>query len=86
MKKEPALIVSGVAALIGLLVSFGVNISEAQTNAILTFIGVIAPVVLPLLSGFVTRRFTWSADSVEKVTNQPLETNLQILESKKGMQ
>jgi ABC-type spermidine/putrescine transport system permease subunit I len=55
MKNEPAITVAGitaaVAALIGLLVAFGVSLSDDQQKAILGAVAVIAP----LVAGYVTR-------------------------------
>lgn len=48
-KTEPALTVGGIvaalAALLALLVQFGVNLTEGQTTAILTFVSVAGPLV-----------------------------------------
>lgn len=58
MNNEPivtvATITAGVAALIGLLVSFGLPITSDQQTAILAFIGIVAPFVV----AFIARKFT----------------------------
>lgn len=62
MKREPILttatITAAVSALIGVLVAFGVPLSDGQTEAILILVGVIAPLVVIL-----SRKWTWSEDS-----------------------
>lgn len=49
-KTEPALtyggIVAALAALLALLVQFGVSLTEGQTTAILTFVSVAGPIVV----------------------------------------
>lgn len=56
MKNEPAITVASitavVAAIIGALVAFGVNLSDDQQKAILALVAVVGPVV----AGLVTRR------------------------------
>jgi hypothetical protein len=53
MNTEPAAVIGTatavVAALIALLVSFGVDISDDQQNAILALVGVAAPIVAGVL-------------------------------------
>lgn len=51
IKREPALIVGAVASVLALLVSFGVNITETQTEAILQAV----TALLPLAAAIVTR-------------------------------
>ncbi|MDA3643770.1 hypothetical protein LZ318_11995 [Saccharopolyspora indica] len=50
MKKEPVITVAGVtaavSAVIALLVSFGVDLTEDQTKAILGVVAVVAPLVV----------------------------------------
>jgi len=63
MTREPLLtaagITAGVTALIGLLVAFGVNVTEGQTAAILGVVAVAAPLVV----GFFARsKVTPTAD------------------------
>lgn len=84
MKNEPILITSFFSALLGVLISFGINITEQQSNAMLEFIKVSAPVILPLIP-IVARWFTYSINSVKKITGNKNEDSLKILESKKGM-
>ncbi len=77
MNKEPISIVTVVQVLISLGISFGLKLSPEQVGAIVA--------VTAVVGALIARQFTWSADSVEKVTNQPIETNSQILASKKGL-
>lgn len=55
---EPVLTTAGitaaVAAVIALIVAFGVELSEAQTTAILGVVGVIAPLVVTIARRYVT--------------------------------
>lgn len=46
MKTEPAVVVSLVAALIALAVSFGVNLTAEQTGAILAVVQIVAGLVI----------------------------------------
>ena len=52
LSKEPALITGLVAAIITLLVAYGVNITDGQTTAIMGAIGA----VIALAQAFVTRQ------------------------------
>ena len=59
MKNEPlitvATITSGVTAMLGLLVAFGVPVTQEQQDAILAVVAVVAPVVVALVGrGLVT--------------------------------
>lgn len=58
MKNEPVLTVAGVtaavSAVITLLVAFGVDLTEAQTNAILGVVAVAAPLVVVVARKYVT--------------------------------
>lgn len=62
MKREPiittATITAAVSAVIGVLVAFGVPLSDGQTEAILILVGVIAPLVVIL-----SRSKVWSDES-----------------------
>lgn len=53
MHTEPAItiasVVALVAAVIGLLVAFGVEVTDAQRDAILTLVGIGGPIVAGLL-------------------------------------
>lgn len=64
---EPARIVGGtgavVAAVLGLLVAFGVPITEDQKNAILT----VALVLTPIITAELVRRRVWSPASLARV-------------------
>ena len=58
MTNEPVLTVAGitaaVSAVIALLVSFGLELTEAQTNGILGVVAVVAPLVVMYSRKFVT--------------------------------
>lgn len=62
MKSEPVLttasITAAATAIIALIVAFGVDLTEAQSTAILGVVGVIAPLVVIL-----ARRYVWSEES-----------------------
>lgn len=62
MKREPiittATVTAAVSAVIGVLVAFGVPLSDGQTEAILILVGVIAPLIV-----IVARKWTWSDES-----------------------
>lgn len=64
---EPAVTVGAVAAAVGavltLLIAFGVNLSEAQTEAILGVVLVAGPLVLAAI----TRGRVWSPATVAKL-------------------
>jgi uncharacterized membrane protein YoaK (UPF0700 family) len=68
MKTEPAIILgaitTGVTAIIGLLVVFGIPLSEDQQKAILTVVAALAPIAL----GLITRRFVYSPATYETDT------------------
>ena len=59
MKSEPALMVTSataiVLAVVGLLVAFGVNVSDEQQDALLALVAALVP-ILPLV-GLVIRQF-----------------------------
>ena len=65
MKREPLLTVGGIVALvtatIGLLVAFGVDISQDQQVAILEVVAVAAPVAVALIA----RHWVWSPEGVD---------------------
>lgn len=65
MKTEPivtvATITGLVSAIIALLVAFGVNFTEAQTTAIMGFVGVLAPLAV----AFIARQWTVPLAKVE---------------------
>lgn len=78
MQKEPAITVATVTAfvtaIIGLLVAFGVDVSEDQRNAIL---GVIGPAFLIILAiGPIIRQFVYAPKSVKKIANDQYEAGL----------
>lgn len=70
MRTEPAAIIGGitafVTALLGLLVAYGVDVSQQQQTAIL---GVTA-VVAPLLASLVIRYNVYAPASVERIADQ----------------
>lgn len=77
MNKEPVTIVGVVQALLALAISFGLKLTQEQLGAILA--------VTAVAGLLVARQFTWSNASVEKVTNDNIQNNLKILESKKSV-
>lgn len=75
MQQEPATIVSvivgALTAVIGVLVAFGLDVSDDQRNAI---IGAVAPLsaVIALL-GPIIRQFVWSPESVKEIVDDAYE-------------
>ncbi len=63
MEREPARLIAGVSAVIGLLVAFGVPITNDQTEAILKVVLIFGPLVM----GELIRRQVWPAASVDAV-------------------
>ena len=76
LNKEAAVIVSSITgfavAVIGLLVAFGIDVSEAQQKAIVATI--IASAVMVAAVGPVIRRFVYSKDSVQKIATKAAKT------------
>lgn len=67
IKNEPALIIGAITSLLALLVSFGVQVTETQTEAITNLL--IA--VLPLIAAFATRtQVTPTRTLVEDATDE----------------
>lgn len=58
MEREPVLtvagITAGVTAVLALLVSFGMDLTDAQTNGILGVVAVVAPLVVAYSRKYVT--------------------------------
>jgi len=75
VNKEPATIIAAVTALVtailGLLVAYGVPISEDQRNAILGTLAATCTVILVM--GPVIRQYVWSPNSVEKKVTEAYE-------------
>lgn len=69
MDTEPARLIgyitAAVASLITLLVVFGVNISDEQRNAILVFMGTLAPIVIFVIE--MIRRQVYSPRTVKRI-------------------
>ena len=63
-------ITSGVAAIITLLVAFGLELSEEQTVAIM---GVVA-VAAPIIQGIVTRGQVYAPSTVQRIANHAVDT------------
>jgi uncharacterized membrane protein len=84
LKTEPALVISIVAAVLSLLIAFGVRISDEQNTAIINFVTVIAPALITVVSGIIIRANVWSKNSVEKVAGIDIQDAEKILESRKG--
>lgn len=72
MQKEPATIISSVVALItevvGLLVAFGIDVSQAQQTAIIATVTALSGVIA--LVGPIIRGFVFSPASVEKISGE----------------
>ena len=70
MRTEPArivgLITAAVAAVLVLLVEFGIDITEGQQTAIQGFVAVIAP----LIAGVIIREQVYAPATVEKIEEQ----------------
>ena len=69
MRSEPAVIVGTITAFvtaaIGLLVAFGLDITDQQQNAILSLVAVIAPVI----AGVIIRSKVYAPDTVREIVN-----------------
>lgn len=69
LQKEPAVIIttitSAATALIGLVVAFGINVSDDQQKAILGFLGAFCTLLLVL--GPVIRQFVYAPATVKQV-------------------
>ena len=69
IKREPAVIVSAITGLIteiiGLLVAFNVNVTEAQQTAIISAVTAVSGVIV--LVGPIIRQFVYSPDSVNEI-------------------
>lgn len=84
LRFEPVLISTLIAALISLLISFGVQISDEQSSAILKFLDSLLALAPFGVAALVARQNVWSKKSVETVANMPIKDAEKILESKKG--
>ena len=69
MDKEPALLIAGLTALVaavcGLLVAFGLNVTKEQQDAIVGAVVAVVTVV-PLVAGFI-RHYVFAPDTVNRV-------------------
>lgn len=54
-----------IAAILMLLVAFGVPMSEAQRDAVLQVVGAVLPILVA--AGWLARSQVWSRSSVEKI-------------------
>jgi uncharacterized membrane protein YphA (DoxX/SURF4 family) len=77
MNKEPVTLVAIIQVLISAAVAFGLKLTGEQVAALLA--------VTTVIGALIARQFTWSNASVEKVTNDNVQNNLKILESKRGI-
>lgn len=83
LKYEPVVITTAIAAIISLLIAFGVNITEQQNTAIMRFVEAILPIIPFAIGAIVAWANAWSKDSVEKVTGTNIKNAENILKSKK---
>lgn len=71
MDREPVVTVawigSAVAAVLTLLVAFGVDMTKEQTAAVLGLVAVAAPVV----AGYVARRWAYAPATMREITASP---------------
>ena len=70
MQREPLVtvgsIVAAVSAVLVFLQSFGVDITDAQQEAIRNLVAVLAPMVLALIA----RQFVFAPETVEQIANE----------------
>ena len=70
MKREPLTIVGTIGSLIGaflvMMQSFGIPITDAQSDAINNFVVIAAPIIVALVG----RQFVWSPSSVDNLTDK----------------
>ncbi len=70
MKTEPLITIGAISASIGaiiaLLAAFNVNITDQQTQAILSAVTIIGPIITVIVG----RNFVWSPTSKDKAVNQ----------------
>lgn len=79
MRKNPAIWISLIAALLALAVSFGVRISQTQSEAILN----LAPVLIALIiggAGAAIRANVYSPESVDKALDMPQGSSVELLD------
>ena len=76
MAREPLAIVGTIGSLIGaflvMMQSFGIPITDAQSDAINNFVVIAAPLVVALIG----RQFVWSPESAEKIKNDAYAAGL----------
>lgn len=68
MRTEPARIVSIVTAVLTLLIAFGWTLSQEQSDAIIGFAIVVAPLIVA--AGEIIRRRVWSQASVDELVEE----------------
>lgn len=79
MRKNPAIWISLIAALLALSVSFGVRISGTQSEAILR----LAEIAVPLIiggAGFAIRSQVYNADSAQLALRMPPDSSVKLLD------
>ena len=69
LKTEPARLISFIAAVLGLVVSYGL-VSQVRADAWIAFATLALPVVLPLIQGALTRQNVYSKDTVQKLADR----------------
>lgn len=68
MKKEPALIIGFITAILSLLIIYGVLNAEQAAAW-----GAVVAALIPLAQGLITRRFVFSENTIEKAGIAPEE-------------
>ena len=76
MSREPLAIVGTIGSLIGaflvMMQSFGIPITDAQSDAINNFVVIAAPIIVALIG----RQFVWSPNSVDNLTDKAYTAGL----------
>lgn len=74
MKREPLITIgaigSAIAAFIVLMQSFGIPITDAQSEAIQDFVVIAVPVII----GLIGRQFVYSPESVDRITRDAAQS------------
>ena len=82
MQVEPVLVTQLVAAVLSLVVAFGVPVTDEQRQAILQVVGIVVSIFLG--GAVVARSRAWAPASVERAKAQAYEQGLQVGEFRKG--
>lgn len=79
MRKNPAIWISLIAALLALSVSFGVRISGTQSEAIINLATIMVPLIIGG-AGVAIRSQVYNADSVQTAINMPQGSSVALLD------